>query len=107
LIVVPPVELDERHLGNTGDTSLIEPPSNNQVGASWGYSGGNEHNMLLLDQVGWHGAKALTVPACVTLVQLPPRSLELNPAARPGGIEQDGRMTSLTSYPRIEDCLTN
>jgi hypothetical protein len=43
-----------------------------------------------LDQAGWHGAKALTVPACVTRVPLPPRSLELNPAARPGGIEQNG-----------------
>jgi hypothetical protein len=60
-----------------------------------------------LDQAGWHGAKALTVPACATLVALPPRSLELNPAARSGGIEQDSRMTSLTSYPWIEDCLTN
>jgi hypothetical protein len=60
-----------------------------------------------LDQAGRHGAKALTVPACVTLVPLPPRSLELNPAARPGGIEQDGRMTSLTSYPWIENFLTN
>jgi hypothetical protein len=39
---------------------------------------------------GRHGAKALTVPACVTLVPLPPRSLELNPAARPDGIEQNG-----------------
>ncbi len=60
-----------------------------------------------LDQSGWHGAKALTVPACVTRVTLPSRSLELNPAARPGGIEQDGRMTSLTSYPWIEECVTN
>jgi hypothetical protein len=60
-----------------------------------------------LDQAGWHIAKTLTVPACVTHVPLPPRSLELNPAARPAGIEQDGRMTSLTSYPWIEDCLTN
>jgi hypothetical protein len=40
-------------------------------------------------------------------VPLPPRSLELNLAARSGGIEQDGRMTSLTSYPWFEDCLTN
>jgi hypothetical protein len=70
----------------------------------------------------------------VTLVPLPPRSLELNPAARlylkkrdlshrllddyhvvveatceawRCLIEQDGRMTSLTSYPWIEDCVTN
>ena len=43
-----------------------------------------------LDQAGWHGAKALTVPACVTLVTLPSRSLELNPAVRPDGIDQDG-----------------
>ena len=37
---------------------------------------------MLLDQAGWRGAKALKVPDCVTLVPLPPRSPELNPATR-------------------------
>ena len=29
------------------------------------------HALLVLDQAGWHGAKALTVPANITLVPLP------------------------------------
>jgi hypothetical protein len=33
----------------------------------------------ILDQAGWHGAHALRVPANITLVPLPPYSLELNP----------------------------
>ena len=38
--------------------------------------------MILLDQAGWHGVKALKVPDFVTLVPLPRRSPELNPATR-------------------------
>ena len=34
---------------------------------------------MVLDQAGWHGARALAVPANVTLVPLPPYSPELNP----------------------------
>ena len=40
------------------------------------------HAVLVLDRAGWHGAKALTVPANVTLVPLPPYSPELNPVER-------------------------
>jgi hypothetical protein len=35
------------------------------------------HAALVLDGAGWHAAKALTVPANVTLVPLPPYSPEL------------------------------
>jgi DDE superfamily endonuclease len=35
------------------------------------------HAVLVLDRAGWHGAKALAVPANVTLVALPPYSPEL------------------------------
>ena len=38
--------------------------------------------MLVLDQAGWHGAKALRVPEAVTLVPLPPSSPELDPVER-------------------------
>lgn len=38
------------------------------------------HAILILDQAGWHGAKALKVPGNITLLPLPPRSPELNPA---------------------------
>ena len=94
----------------------------------------------LLGSTGSYGAKALNVPACVTLVPLPPRSLELNPAVRVwlylwlylkdrdlchrlhddydavvGAtcetwrrlIEKDGRLTSRTSCPWIEDRVMN
>ena len=36
------------------------------------------HAIVLLDQAGWHGAKALVVPNNVSLVPLPPRAPELN-----------------------------
>jgi transposase len=42
----------------------------------------NEHAVMALDQAGWHGAKALTVPANITLVPLPAYSPELNPVER-------------------------
>ena len=92
--------------------------------------GGNEHVALVLDGAGWHGAKALRVPANITLVPLPPYSPELNPVERvwlylkqrflsmrlhndydaivaaaskawKRLCRQTGRLTSLTSYPWI------
>jgi hypothetical protein len=42
----------------------------------------NEHAVMVLDQAGWHGAKALAVPANITLVPLPAYSPELNPVER-------------------------
>jgi hypothetical protein len=36
------------------------------------------HAILLLDQAGWRGAKALVVPSNVSLLPLPPRAPELN-----------------------------
>jgi transposase len=41
-----------------------------------------QHAVMVLDQAGWHGAKALRVPDTVTLVPLPPYSPELNPVER-------------------------
>jgi transposase len=38
------------------------------------------HAVMVLDQAGWHTAAALVVPANVTLVHLPPKSPNLNPA---------------------------
>src|SRR6516225_7290087 len=35
------------------------------------------HAIILLDQAGWHGAKALVVPNNISLVPLPPRAPEL------------------------------
>jgi transposase len=42
----------------------------------------DEHVAMVLDQAGWHGAKALMVPDAITLVPLPPYSPELNPVER-------------------------
>jgi transposase len=42
----------------------------------------DEHVVMVLDQAGWHGSCALSVPANVTLVALPPYSPELNPVER-------------------------
>lgn len=38
-----------------------------------------KHAVLMLDQAGWHLARALVVPANITLLPLPPKSPELNP----------------------------
>jgi transposase len=42
----------------------------------------DEHAVLVLDNAGWHVAKALEVPPNVTLLFLPAYSPELNPAER-------------------------
>ena len=38
------------------------------------------HAVLLLDQAGWHTSARLKVPANITLLLLPPKCPELNPA---------------------------
>jgi transposase len=38
--------------------------------------------VLVLDQAGWHGSKALNIPDNMTLLPLPPYSPELNPVER-------------------------
>ena len=42
----------------------------------------NVHIVLVLDQAGWHGSKALLLPKGVTLLPLPPYSPQLNPIER-------------------------
>ena len=44
----------------------------------------DQHAVLVLDQAGWHGAKALQGPDTITLVPLPAYSPELNPVERVG-----------------------
>ena len=44
--------------------------------------GKDEHVVLILDRAGWHGSRALRVPASITLVPLPAYSPELNPVER-------------------------
>lgn len=38
------------------------------------------HAVVVLDQAGWHTSNRLDSPGNITLVPLPPRSPELNPA---------------------------
>jgi transposase len=38
------------------------------------------HGVVILDQAGWHTTKKLKLPDNLTLMPLPPRSPELNPA---------------------------
>jgi transposase len=90
----------------------------------------DEHVAMFMDQAGWHGAKALVVPANMTLVPLPSYAPQLNPverlwlhmkarylshrlhadyeAIRDAACEawnkllaETGRITSLCSYPWI------
>ncbi len=37
------------------------------------------HAVVIVDQAGWHFAKALVIPHNITLIVLPPKSPELNP----------------------------
>ena len=45
-------------------------------------AGTDVHVVLILDQAGWHIAKALQVPENITLLHLPAYSPELNPIER-------------------------
>ncbi len=40
------------------------------------------HVVLVWDGAGYHGAKALRLPGCLTRVILPPYAPELNPVVR-------------------------
>lgn len=95
----------------------------------------DEHVVMFMDQAGWHGAKALVVPKNMTLVALPPYAPQLNPverlwlhlkarylshrlladydaiadaacAAWNKLTAEAGRITSLCSYPWIEEVRT-
>lgn len=44
--------------------------------------GPNDHAVLIMDQAGWHKARALVVPDAIKILYLPPYSPELNPVER-------------------------
>jgi len=70
----------------TGDAcGLISPQVNTEVMNAFLAEFSRElpadvHAVMVLDRAGWHTAGALRVPANVTLLHLPPKSPELNPA---------------------------
>lgn len=70
----------------TGESvAMITPTVNTELMNQFlsGLSGtlaSNEHAVLVLDNAGWHVAKALQIPSNLTLLHLPPYSPELNSA---------------------------
>lgn len=72
----------------TGDASLMITPTVNThyMNAHLRFvsrlPGADEHAVIVLDQAGWHVARALKVPTNITLLHLPSYTPELNPAER-------------------------
>jgi len=66
------------------------------------------HAILMLDGAGYHAATALSVPANISLLKLPPYAPELNPAEniweylRANGLAN----TVFDSYDDIVDCVS-
>jgi len=94
----------------------------------------DEHVVMVMDQAGWHGAHALKIPKNISLEMLPARSPQLNPVERlwlylkqkylshrllddydaianaaceawNRMANEPGRLTSLSSYSWIIDCV--
>ena len=63
------------------------------------------HAVLLLDQAGWHGSKALVVPGNITLMPLPPKCPELNPVENVWQFMRDNWLSNrvFKSYDDILD----
>lgn len=63
------------------------------------------HAILILDQAGWYISKAFPVPPNMTLVPLPPKSPELNPAENIWQFMRDNWLSNrvFTSYTNIID----
>jgi hypothetical protein len=63
------------------------------------------HALLLLDQAGWHGSRALVVPSNITLLPLPPKCPELNPVENIWQFMRDNWLSNrvFTSYDDILD----
>ena len=72
----------------TGDSSAMLAPTvnteymNEHLRFISREAGPDTQVVLVLDQAGWHVAKALKVPENITLLHLPPYSPELNPIER-------------------------
>jgi hypothetical protein len=63
------------------------------------------HVVLLLDQAGWHTTEKLDVPANITLLPLPPRCPELNPAENVWQFMRDNWLSNrvFKSYDDVVD----
>lgn len=65
--------------------------------------GPDRHVVLVLDQAGWHVAKALQVPDNITLLLLPPYAPQLNPIERVWGFLKSRCLSNrvFTDYPHL------
>ncbi|EXS68710.1 transposase [Sphingobium sp. Ant17] len=63
------------------------------------------HAVLMLDQAGWHMSGALTIPANITLLPLPPKCPELNPVENLWQFMRDNWLSNriFSSYDNIVD----
>jgi hypothetical protein len=63
------------------------------------------HAVLMLDQAGWHRSAQLDIPANITLLPLPPRAPELNPAENVWQFMRDNWLSNrvFASYDDIVD----
>jgi transposase len=70
-------------------------------------AGPDAHVVLVLDNAGWHVAKALAIPDNVTLLRLPPYSPELNGAERIWGYLRMRYLSNriYTDYDAIFDAI--
>ena len=64
------------------------------------------HAVLILDRAGWHMTAKLVVPANVTLLFLPPRSSELNPAENVWQFLRDNRLSNRV-FANYDDIVTH
>lgn len=65
--------------------------------------------ILIMDQAGWHKAKALVVPENIVILLLPPYSPELNPVENLWGYMRSHSLSNRAydGYDHIKDALTN
>jgi transposase len=63
------------------------------------------HAVLLLDQAGWHLSPKLAVPENITLIALPPKCPELNPAENVWAFMRDNWLSNrvFQSYEAVVD----
>jgi transposase len=64
-----------------------------------------KHAALLMDQAGWHLSKKLTVPVNITILPLPPKCPELNPAENVWQFMRDNWLSNriFTCYDNVVD----
>lgn len=85
-----------RHVGTASMNAFLEVFSESL--------GPDEHAVLVMDNAGWHHARALRIPENVTPLYLPPYSPELNPIERLWGYLKSHHLSN-RAYETYEDLL--